>query len=312
MSVASVFIPTCAVHDTILDDRPLDETHPTWAASHYGAHKAAIEEFVYSYGLGEGYPICGLCGLRGLMGSPRPVEDSKWHELVRAVARGERVELGGGKEVHAADVARAVEILLTAAQDIAGQVYNCYDRYVSDYEVAEIVNAKSGSRAEIVGERTVPKHEIVTDKLRRLGMEFGGKVFLRRPSTKCWTSHDKMVSPLFAALRHFQQHARVFACGRPPPREITIARRIGCENAVEARYFKRRRSPLFQTPWKPAISTAMAALHAVGNARLFIGAGFTGPGGTRFLGHDFGHLVRKRGAIYVERTHSRSAVMSGK
>ena len=47
-----VFISTCAVYDTILDDRPLDETHPMWPASHYGAHKAALEEFVYSYGRG--------------------------------------------------------------------------------------------------------------------------------------------------------------------------------------------------------------------------------------------------------------------
>ena len=34
-----VFISTCAVHDVILNDRPLDETHPLWPKSHYGAHK---------------------------------------------------------------------------------------------------------------------------------------------------------------------------------------------------------------------------------------------------------------------------------
>ena len=39
-----VFISTCAVHEKILDDRPLDEAHPLWAMSHYGAHKAAIEK----------------------------------------------------------------------------------------------------------------------------------------------------------------------------------------------------------------------------------------------------------------------------
>ena len=41
-----VFIATCAVHDVILSDRPLDEAHPLWPKSHYGAHKAAIEKFV--------------------------------------------------------------------------------------------------------------------------------------------------------------------------------------------------------------------------------------------------------------------------
>src|SRR5690606_17499793 len=53
-----VFISSCAVHEEILPDRPLDETHPPTPKRHYGAHKAALEQFVQSYGLGEGYPIC--------------------------------------------------------------------------------------------------------------------------------------------------------------------------------------------------------------------------------------------------------------
>ena len=52
-----VYLSTCAVHEKILDDRPLDETHPLWPTSHYGAHKAAVEKFVHSYGLGQGFPI---------------------------------------------------------------------------------------------------------------------------------------------------------------------------------------------------------------------------------------------------------------
>lgn len=55
-----VFISTCAVHEIILADRPLDETHPLWPRSHYGAHKAALEMFVHSFGFGEGWPICAL------------------------------------------------------------------------------------------------------------------------------------------------------------------------------------------------------------------------------------------------------------
>jgi nucleoside-diphosphate-sugar epimerase len=174
-----VFISTCAVHEVILDDRPLDETHPTWATSHYGAHKAAIEQFVYSYGLGEGYPICALRPT-GIYGVARPIQDSKWFDLVQAVAQGEPVQCrGGGKEVHAADVARAVEILLTA-EAIAGQVYNCYDLYISQHEVASLVKRLAGSRSEIRGTPGAPKHQIVTEKLRRLGMTFGGRPLLEQ------------------------------------------------------------------------------------------------------------------------------------
>lgn len=175
-----VFISTCAVHEKILPDRPLDETHPTWATSHYGAHKAAIEQFVYSYGLGEGWPICSLrpCGIYGLA---RPAEDSKWFDLVREVVRGETVECRrGGKEVHAADVARAADLLLNApAERITGEAFNCCDRYVSQHEVATLAKEIAGSDATIHGERTTPKNTIETDKLRSLGMMFDSDPRLR-------------------------------------------------------------------------------------------------------------------------------------
>lgn len=172
-----VFISTCAVHEKILDDRPLDEAHPLWPTSHYGAHKAAIEQFVHSYGVGQGYPICALRPT-GIYGLARPVEQSRWFALVQAVARGEPVECRrGGKEVHAADVAQAVEILLRA-DGVAGEVYNCYDRYVSEHEVAVTAKELSGSPSEIQGGPMSPRHQIVTEKLRRLGMQFGGRPLL--------------------------------------------------------------------------------------------------------------------------------------
>lgn len=175
-----VFISTCAVHEIILDDRPLDEAHPLWATSHYGAHKAAIEKFVHSYGLGDGYAICALRPT-GIYGLAHPARDSKWFKLVRAVQRGESVEVsGGGKEVHAADVAKATAILLAAPADkIRGQAFNCYDRYISQHEVATIARDLAGSDAKVVGEPKQPKNQIETGKLRGLGMQFGGEVLLR-------------------------------------------------------------------------------------------------------------------------------------
>jgi nucleoside-diphosphate-sugar epimerase len=174
-----VFISTCAVHEQILDDRPLDEAHPLWATSHYGAYKAAVEKFVHSYGLGHGYPICALRPT-GVYGVTRPIQNSKWHDLVSAVMRGETVQCSrGGKEIHAADVAKAAGILLTA-DDIAGQAFNCYDRYISEFDVATVAKELSGSTSQIVGEPMQPKHQIVTDKIRALGMQFGGDELLRQ------------------------------------------------------------------------------------------------------------------------------------
>ncbi|MGI9519550.1 MAG: NAD-dependent epimerase/dehydratase family protein [Pirellulaceae bacterium] len=173
-----VFLSTCAVHEIILDDRPLDEAHPLWTTHHYGAHKAAIEQFVHSFGFGQAYNISALRPT-GVYGVNRPVERSKWFDLVREVASGSKVRVkGGGKEVHAADVARAVAILLNA-EDTAGHCFNCYDRYIAQIEVAQIAKELSGSDAIIAGEPKQPKHEIETKKIRALGMEFGGTPLLR-------------------------------------------------------------------------------------------------------------------------------------
>lgn len=173
-----VFISTCAVHERILDDRALDEGHPLWPTSHYGAHKAAIEKFVHSYGLGHGYNICALRPT-GIYGVAHPPEDSRWYALVREVVSGRDVTVsGGGKEVHADDVARAVGILLRA-DGIAGEAFNCYDRYISEYEVATLAKQLCGSNATIHGQPKRPKHEISTEKLRALGMTFGGEARMR-------------------------------------------------------------------------------------------------------------------------------------
>ncbi|HBN79487.1 MAG TPA: NAD(P)-dependent oxidoreductase [Planctomycetaceae bacterium] len=173
-----ILISTCAVHEKILDDKPLDETHPLWPTSHYGAHKAALEKFVHSYGLGEDYPICAVRPT-GVYGVNHPAENSKWYDLVDKVVRGEDVECSrGGKEVHAADVAKAIGVLLEA-DGINGEAFNCYDRYVSEYEVATLAKELSKSSSQISGGPKQPKHQIVTDKIRSMGMEFGGEELLR-------------------------------------------------------------------------------------------------------------------------------------
>ncbi len=190
-----IFISSCAVHDVILDDRPLDEAHPLWPASHYGAYKAAVEAFIHSDGFGEGYEICSLRPT-GIYGLARPVEQSKWYDLVHSVAAGKPVTSDrGGKEVHAADVARAVEILLKAP-GIAGQAYSCYDMYVSDQMVARIARELAGSDSVISDTNKGPRHQIETAKLRALGMTFGGEPLLRQTIQQMLESRDRLLTSL--------------------------------------------------------------------------------------------------------------------
>ncbi len=185
-----VFISTCAVHDVILDDRPLDEAHPLWPLSHYGAHKAAIEKFVHSYGLPtpginsrnpSGWPICCLRPT-GIYGVAHPPEHSRWFNLIQDVVNGKPIETAaGGKEVHAADVAQAVGILLSAdPAKIAGQSFNCYDVYISQEQVARVAKDYGSSSSPISDLNQGPKHQIDTSKIRALGMTFGGNPLLEK------------------------------------------------------------------------------------------------------------------------------------
>jgi nucleoside-diphosphate-sugar epimerase len=185
-----VFVSTCAVHEVILDDRPLDEAHPLWPTGHYGAHKAALEAFVHSYGLGQSWPICALRPT-GIYGLAHPAPASRWFDLVGQVVRGESISSAkGGKEVHAADVARAVDLLLMAEpRAIAGQAFNCYDLYVAEEQVARIAKALTTSPSAIAPLNRGPKHQIETAKLRALGMTFGGETLLRRTVEELVEAH---------------------------------------------------------------------------------------------------------------------------
>ena len=75
--------------------------------------------------------------------------------------------------MHVSDVARAIGLLLVAPE-VAGESFSCYDRYVSQFEVAELAKQLAGSTSVITGHQTAPKHQISADKIQRLGMQFGG------------------------------------------------------------------------------------------------------------------------------------------
>lgn len=174
-----VYVSSCAVHEEILPDRKLDETHPLIAKSHYGAHKAAVEAFVHSFARSENLNICALRPT-GIYGVERPIQRSKWYSLISKIARSKDVQCkSGGKEVHVDDVAKAI-ILLLDRDDVRGQAYACYDRYISQYDVAEIAKELTNSSSQITGERTRPKNEIDNSKIKALGMNFGGEQRLRQ------------------------------------------------------------------------------------------------------------------------------------
>jgi nucleoside-diphosphate-sugar epimerase len=113
--------------------------------------------------------------------------------LVGEVLQGKPVASArGGKEVHALDVARAVGLLVEADdQAIGGQAFNCYDRYIADQDVARLAKELSGSKSTIADQNRGPKNQIKTDKLRALGMTFGGDSLLKETVAELIAAHRK-------------------------------------------------------------------------------------------------------------------------
>ena len=70
------------------------------------------------------------------------------------------------------------------ADGIAGQTYNCYDMYISQWDVAHLARELSGSGATIEGSQTVPKNQIENRKICQLGMQFGGPALLKQTVEK--------------------------------------------------------------------------------------------------------------------------------
>jgi hypothetical protein len=165
----------------------------------------------------------------GVYGLHHQPPQSKWYALIRQAAAGDfsGVTARGGKEVHAADVATAVAVLLQADR-IAGQCYNCCDSYVCEEQVAAIAARQAGLGYNATRRNPGPRHHIDTSKIRSLGMTFGGSALL-----------EKTI-----------QQIRDYACavprnpsGQPPGHPIWIPRR--CEAGSRAiRAAQRRRPPI--------------------------------------------------------------------
>ena len=188
-----VFISTCAVHEVILDDRPLDEAHPLWPTSHYGAHKAALEKFVHSYGLGQGWPICALRPT-GIYGLAHPPPASRWFDLVGQVLRGEPIASAAGRQGgprRRRGPRRRAAAARPTPKAIAGQAFNCYDRYVAEQEVARIAKELTGSRSAIADLNRGPEAPDRHGQAPRLGMTFGGEPLLRQTVAELVQAHRR-------------------------------------------------------------------------------------------------------------------------
>jgi nucleoside-diphosphate-sugar epimerase len=158
-----VFLSSRAVYGQRLWDRPLDERHPVRPTTHYGAYKAAVEVVLAGYGRAEGWAAASLraTGVYGLAHGPAR---AKWLDVVRSSRAGTPPRPRTGTEVHGADLAAAVRLLLTAPADaVSGQAFNVSDVVVSHRAVTRLAGGALAPASP------PPGGVMATDKLQALG-----------------------------------------------------------------------------------------------------------------------------------------------
>src|SRR4051812_28736712 len=175
-----LFVSSVAVYHDILQDRPLDENHPTWPNSIYGAYKAAIEPHLKAYHFHFGMDTSSWRPA-AVYGVDPNLTRSQWYDLVKTAKEGGTIdEPRGGKITHVEDVADALTLAI-GDDSVAGEFYNLVDGYMYWQGAAELAKELTGSDATIIDRAgDGPKNTFDTTQAALFFRRHGNTVALNR------------------------------------------------------------------------------------------------------------------------------------
>jgi UDP-glucose 4-epimerase len=175
-----IFVSSVAVYHDILQDRKLDENHPTWPNSIYGAYKASIEPHLKAYHFTYGMNTSSWRPA-AVYGIDPSLKRSQWYDLIKSAKDGGVIDTPkGGKITHVEDVADALTYAVGDDQ-VSGEFFNLVDGYMYWQGAAELAKELTGSNARII-DRTGsgPKNTFDTTKATDLFDRHGNTIALRR------------------------------------------------------------------------------------------------------------------------------------
>ncbi|MCA0458235.1 MAG: NAD(P)-dependent oxidoreductase [Chloroflexi bacterium] len=169
-----IFLSSRAVFSRTEAGRVLDEDHPPSPDTHYGSYKLTIEDFLQDFTQFSDMQVCSIRAT-GVYGLTVPVERSKWWDIVQAVLNDQPVTSNrGGTEVHGADVARAIGVLLTRPTlDIS--LLHLSDLYVTNRNLVRLIQRFTGKEGELPAPAPPPSNVLISRHLADLGIQLGGK-----------------------------------------------------------------------------------------------------------------------------------------
>lgn len=163
-----VFLSSRAVYDSLPPGTRLNEDLPLAPDSLYGEAKLRAERAIH---------YLGGASLRatGVYGPPAPGQRHKWADLFDAFARGEEVAPACGTEVHGADLARAVSLLLKVGQG----PFNCSDLLLDRRDLLARWSRVAGVEGPLPARSGTRPNVMDCTRLRRLGWQGGGEAALQ-------------------------------------------------------------------------------------------------------------------------------------
>ena len=175
-----IFLSSGAAYHDILQDRKLDEKHPTWPNTIYGAYKAAVEPFLKAYYFQFGMNTSAWRPV-AVYGVDPVLARSRWLKLVETVRQGGTVATAeGGKIVHVEDVADAL-VYSVGDEKGAGEFYIVVDCHMYWQVAAEMAKELTGSKATIEPRKgTGPKNTFDTSAAGMLYARHGNQQSLHR------------------------------------------------------------------------------------------------------------------------------------
>jgi nucleoside-diphosphate-sugar epimerase len=175
-----IFVSSVAVYHEILPGGRINENHPTWPSSIYGAYKAAVEPHLKAYHVTYGMNTSAWRPA-AVYGIDPDLPRSQWFDLVKTAKQDGSISTAkGGKITHVQDVADA---LTYAVGDggVAAQFYNLVDCYMYWQVAAEFAKDISASQAIIENRKgTGPKNQFDIGKAVEFFDRHGNHVALRR------------------------------------------------------------------------------------------------------------------------------------
>lgn len=177
-----IFVSSVAAYHEILPaaNGRIDETHPTWPSSVYGAYKAAVEPHLKAYRTTYGMNTSAWRPA-AVYGIDPNLPRSQWHDLIKSAKHGGRIDTDkGGKITHVQDVADALTYAV-GDDSVAGQFYNLVDGYMYWQVAAEIAKELTASNATIIDRKGPgPKNQFDCAKAIAFFDRHGNPAALRR------------------------------------------------------------------------------------------------------------------------------------